>query len=269
MALAIFDLDETLIHGDCATLWSEQMGRLGWVDPQSFMQRNNELMAAYSKGELAMEVFMDFSLEPLIGRTPEEVAHLVGPWVEDYIEPIIFSDATKTIAAHRKAGDRILVISASGTHLVKPIAERLGVDEVLGIELEVKGGIYTGNTVGTLTYREGKITRLLEWLESAKPDVVGLQEIKTETAKFPTEAIAAAVEWTLAQPGNEDVRSVNAVVGETNDGFLNDIRGRHVRIIDARQAIESAATGPVAEGNVGAGTGKVVPPLPPVSPLIG
>ena len=70
MALAIFDLDETLIHGDCATLWSEQMGRLGWVDPQSFMQRNNELMAAYSKGELAMEVFMDFSLEPLIGRIP-------------------------------------------------------------------------------------------------------------------------------------------------------------------------------------------------------
>ncbi len=132
MALAIFDLDETLIHGDCATLWSEQMGRLGWVDPQSFMQRNNELMVAYSKGELAMEVFMDFSLEPLIGRTPEEVAHLVGPWVEDYIEPIIFSDATKTIAAHRKAGDRILVISASGTHLVKPIAERLGVDEVAG-----------------------------------------------------------------------------------------------------------------------------------------
>ena len=173
MALAIFDLDETLIHGDCATLWSEQMGRLGWVDPQSFMQRNNELMAAYSKGELAMEVFMDFSLEPLIGRTPEEVAHLVGPWVEDYIEPIIFSDATKTIAAHRKAGDRILVISASGTHLVKPIAERLGVDEVLGIELEVKGGIYTGNTVGTLTYREGKITRLLEWLDAEEENLEG------------------------------------------------------------------------------------------------
>ena len=133
MALALFDLDETLIHGDCATLWSEQMGRLGWVDPISFMQRNNELMDAYSRGKLAMETYMAFSLEPMIGRTPEEVAHLVGPWVEDHIEPIIFSDATRTIAAHRQAGDRILVISASGTHLVKPIAERLGIDEVLGI----------------------------------------------------------------------------------------------------------------------------------------
>ena len=173
MALAIFDLDETLIHGDCATLWSEQMGRLGWVDAKSFMQRNNELMDAYSRGELAMEDYMAFSLEPLIGRTPEEVEHLVGPWVEDFIEPIIFSDATRTIAAHRKAGDRILVISASGTHLVKPIAERLGIDEVLGIELEVDHGFYTGKTVGTLTYREGKITRLLEWLDEQEENLEG------------------------------------------------------------------------------------------------
>ena len=173
MALAIFDLDETLIHGDCATLWSEQMGRLGWVDPISFMQRNNELMDAYSRGELAMETYMAVSLEPMIGRTPEEVAHLVGPWVEEHIEPIIFSDATRTIAAHRQAGDRILVISASGTHLVKPIAERLGIDEVLGIELEVQHGLYTGNTVGTLTYREGKITRLLEWLDAEEENLEG------------------------------------------------------------------------------------------------
>jgi HAD superfamily phosphoserine phosphatase-like hydrolase len=94
---------------------------------------------------------MDFSLEPMIGRTPEEIEHLVAPWVEDFIEPIIFSDATKTIAEHRKAGDRILVISASGTHLVKPIAERLGIDEILAIELEVAHGVYSGKTVGTLT----------------------------------------------------------------------------------------------------------------------
>lgn len=78
----------------------------------------------------------------------------------------------------------------------------------------------------------------------------------TNTLSVP-EAMAASIEWTLAQPGNEDVRSVNAVVGETNDGLLNDIRGRHVRIADARRAIETARTGPVAEGNVGAGTGTV------------
>jgi len=116
---------------------------------------------------------MAFSLEPMAGRSPEDVAHLVEPWVEDVIEPIIFSDACKTLAAHRQAGDRILVISASGTHLVQPIAQRLGIDEVLGIELEVLNGVYTGNTLGTLTYREGKITRLLQWLETEQESLKG------------------------------------------------------------------------------------------------
>ncbi|WP_225772410.1 HAD family hydrolase [Pseudomonas sp. Marseille-Q5115] len=166
MPLAIFDLDETLIDGDCASLWSEQMARLGWVDPESFVRRDHELMAAYSRGELAMEDYMAFTLEPLIGRTEEEVDHLVGPWVEDVIEPLIFSDATRCIANHRAAGDRLLVISASGVHLVKPIAERIGIDEVLAIELDIAHGVYSGHTQGTLTYREGKVTRLMEWLQA-------------------------------------------------------------------------------------------------------
>jgi D-aminopeptidase len=68
-------------------------------------------------------------------------------------------------------------------------------------------------------------------------------------------AIEAVVRWTLERPGNADVRSVNAVVGETNDGYLNDIRGLHVTHLDLEAAIESAAAGPVEEGSVGAGTG--------------
>lgn len=91
--------------------------------------------------------------------------------------------------------------------------------------------------------------------------VAELGEIETPILLTNTlnvaEGVAAAIEWTLAQPGNAQVRSVNAVVGETNDGELNDIRGRHVTIADARRAIETARPGPVAEGAVGAGTGTV------------
>ncbi|WP_188035387.1 HAD family hydrolase [Pseudomonas sp. EZ-C24] len=173
MALAIFDLDETLIHGDCASLWGEHMVRLGWVDGESFLRRDRELMEAYSKGEMAMEDYMAFSLEPVAGRTLEELAHLVEPWVEDVIEPIIYGDACRCIAEHRKQGDRVLIISASGTHLVGPIAARLGVDEYLAIELEAVNGVYTGNTHGVLTYREGKITRLLEWLDQEQENLEG------------------------------------------------------------------------------------------------
>ena len=78
----------------------------------------------------------------------------------------------------------------------------------------------------------------------------------TNTLNVP-EAGAGIIGWTLRQPGNEQVRSVNAVVGETNDGTLNDIRGRHVTPADAIAAIEAAREGPVQEGSVGAGTGTI------------
>jgi D-aminopeptidase len=75
------------------------------------------------------------------------------------------------------------------------------------------------------------------------------------------DAAAALADWMLAQPGNEQVRSINPVVGETNDGWLNDIRGRHVRAEHVRAALTGAlsaeGTGPVAEGSVGAGTGTM------------
>ncbi|MHA6493966.1 HAD family hydrolase [Pseudomonas borbori] len=165
MALAIFDLDETLIHGDCASLWSEEMAKLGWVDAESFLDKDRELMALYAEGKLAMEDYMAFSLSPLVGRSAEEVAFVVEPYVEDVIEPLFYSDATRCLATHRQAGDRILIISASAHFLVSAIAARLNVDDVLAIDLELQHGHYSGRTQGVLTYREGKVNRLHTWLQ--------------------------------------------------------------------------------------------------------
>jgi len=80
--------------------------------------------------------------------------------------------------------------------------------------------------------------------------------VLTNTLNVST-AMEAVIEYTLGQKGNEKIQSVNAVVGETNDGHLNEIRGRHVTKGDVLEAIRSAVAGPVAEGNVGAGTGTV------------
>ena len=91
--------------------------------------------------------------------------------------------------------------------------------------------------------------------------IVELGEIETPILLTNTLAVGQAAEgtvrWTLAQPGNEAVQSVNAVVGETNDGRLNDIRARTITYQNALDAIEHATSGPVAEGSVGAGTGTV------------
>ena len=107
-------------------------------------------------------------------------------------------------------------------------------------------GVYVANAFG-------KAAGLLQ------VDELGTLEtpiVLTNTLNVGT-AIEAVVSWTLAQPGNENVRSVNAVVGETNDGYLNDIRGLHVTRNDVIAAIDGAKAGPVAEGAVGAGTGTV------------
>jgi len=80
--------------------------------------------------------------------------------------------------------------------------------------------------------------------------------VLTSTLSVGT-AVEAVVRWTLERPGHEEVRSVNAVVGETNDGQLNDIRGMHVTREDVVAAIDAARGGPVAEGSVGAGTGTL------------
>ncbi len=86
-----------------------------------------------------------------------------------------------------------------------------------------------------------------------------LGEIETPIALTNTLSVSRAAEalidWTLEQPGNEQVRSVNAIVGETNDGNLNDIRRRGVTVAHVREAIANAKGGPVDEGCVGAGTG--------------
>lgn len=110
----------------------------------------------------------------------------------------------------------------------------------------VPAGLSVGNGFGKLM----GATQIVELGEIETPIVL------TNTLAVPR-AADAILDWTLAQPGNETVQSVNPVVGETNDGILNDIRRRVLTAEHVRQAIDCAAGGPVAEGSVGAGTGTV------------
>jgi len=111
---------------------------------------------------------------------------------------------------------------------------------------KVAGAVFVGNAFGKLAGS----TQVNELGTIETPIVL------TNTLSVGT-AMDAVVRYTIAQPGNEQVRSVNAVVGETNDGGLNDIRGLHVTRDHVIAAITGAAGGAVAEGTVGAGTGTV------------
>ena len=173
MTLAIFDLDDTLIDGNSPSLWLDHLADLGWLDRDSFIPREQELVTQYAALQISLEDYFAFSLQPLVGRTPEEVDYIAGPFVEEVIEPLIHSDAMRTVARHRATGERILIISATPSFLVRAIAERLGIADVLGTDLELQHGYYSGRISGIATAREGKIQRLAQWLETQDETLAG------------------------------------------------------------------------------------------------
>lgn len=135
--------------------------------------------------------------------------------------------------------------------LIKGDSVRTGVTAILAhsgnlFQQKVPAAIFVGNGFGKLA----GVTQVAELGNIESPVIL------TNTLNVAT-GIDAVVSYTLSQQGNENIQSVNAIVGETNDGYLNDIRGRHVRQQDVLQAIGNAKSGPVEEGNIGAGTGTV------------
>ena len=137
------------------------------------------------------------------------------------------------------------------TTLIKGSDIRTGVTAILPhggnlFQEKVPAAVHIGNAFGKLMGS----TQVNELGEIETPILL------TNTLNVPRIA-DAVLDWMLALPGNEQVRSVNPLVGETNDGFLNDIRGRHVGREEVFAALKSAKSGEVAEGSVGAGTGTV------------
>ena len=141
-------------------------------------------------------------------------------------------------------------VQVGHTSMIEGDSKRTGVTAILPhgeniFQEKVPAAVFVGNGFGKLAG-----STQIEELGNIETPI-----ILTNTLNVAT-GINAVIKYTLNQKGNEDVRSVNAVVGETNDGYLNDIRGQHVKIEDVISAIENAGTN-VKEGNVGAGTGTI------------
>ncbi len=94
-------------------------------------------------------------------------------FITRHIHPIIYAQGLKVLAEHKAKGHKLILLSATGEHLVHPIAKALGMDVVMAINLETINGVYTGKTRGVMTFREGKVTRLQSWLERRQIDLTG------------------------------------------------------------------------------------------------
>jgi HAD superfamily hydrolase (TIGR01490 family) len=162
--LALFDLDETLIAGDSDYEWGLFLVERGVVDRATYGARNQEFYEQYRAGTLVLNDFLDFQLYPLsqFSRTQLDAWH--AQFVTSRILPMIRPGARALLDRHRDAVQ--VVITATNRFVTGPIAAALGVPNLLATELEEVDGRFTGRARGTPCFREGKVTRLEEWLAS-------------------------------------------------------------------------------------------------------
>ncbi|MCG8325004.1 MAG: HAD-IB family hydrolase [Thiotrichales bacterium] len=165
MKIALFDLDNTLIAGDSDYLWGEYLCEQGHVDAQLYHAGHDRYYQDYLNGVLNVSEFLQFQLGPLAGKSACDLAG----WQEDYIDtkikPIILDAGRLLIDKHRKQGHTLIIITATNRFLTQPVARLLQVDELIATEPGMDGDVYTGKPVGTPAYREGKVSRLEQWLD--------------------------------------------------------------------------------------------------------
>lgn len=173
MALAIFDLDNTLLVDDSDHLWGEYLAEEGVVDGEHYRRENDRFLHEYQQGRLDIHEFLRFSLQVLARHEPSELARLRAGFLERKIVPIVAPRAPALLTRHRDAGDHLMIITATNRFVTEPIARLLGVDTLIATEPAMSGGRYTGDVAGTPCFREGKVERLQQWLAEHGGDLDG------------------------------------------------------------------------------------------------
>ena len=173
VTLAIFDLDNTLIGGDSDHLWGCFVCETGLVNSTDFAARNEQFYADYLAGTLDIDAYLRFALSPLVGRSRSELDALHREFMASKIEPILLPRAAELVASHRSRGHELIIITATNSFITRPIAQAIGISELLACEGEIINGRYTGEPLGIPTYREGKVKRLREWLKHRETSLDG------------------------------------------------------------------------------------------------
>jgi HAD superfamily hydrolase (TIGR01490 family) len=166
MALALFDLDNTLIAGDSDHGWGEFLCRKGYVDAQAYKDRNNYYLNQYEEGLLDPYEYLEFALQPLTQNDAATLAGWHAEFMQETILPMLLPTAVDLLDAHRNRGDHIVVITSTNRFVVEPIVAALGgAHDILATEPELIDGRYTGKIVGEPCFREGKVRRMAQWLK--------------------------------------------------------------------------------------------------------
>jgi HAD superfamily hydrolase (TIGR01490 family) len=162
--LALFDLDNTLLSGDSDFEWAQFLIEQGVLDREVYEARNNEFYEQYKNGTLDIHEFLDFQLKPLSHHPRRVLDEWHSQFMREKILPMIRAGARALVRRH--ADDLCALVTATNSFVTAPIAREFGITTLIATEPAHVGGEFTGEVVGTPSFREGKLKRVEEWLNA-------------------------------------------------------------------------------------------------------
>lgn len=178
MKLTLFDLDHTLLPIDSDYSWGVFTTVIGWTDPDVFQRQNDLFYTQYKAGTLDIAEYVRFATDAIRtrGATQSIAAH--ADFMRTVIEKELKPVALELVKRHQDAGDTVVIVTATNEFVTRPIAQALGVSELIAVELEREQatpvnagtGWFTGAIKGVPSAREGKVTRVTQWLAERRLD---------------------------------------------------------------------------------------------------
>ena len=166
MQLALFDLDNTLLTGDSDSGWISYLVDQGILDRQTFEQQNAVFFAQYQAGTLDIDEYHAFQMQSLTCLPRAALERHLDDYLETRIRPMITEKARSQVNRHLENGDLCALVTATNCFITSPICREFGIPHLIATVAAQENGEFTGKPRGTPSFREGKISRVDEWLES-------------------------------------------------------------------------------------------------------
>ena len=173
MALALFDLDNTLLNGDSDHSWGLFLAEIGAVESVEHNAKQDQFYQQYKNGTLNILEFCEFQFKVFTRYPLKQLQQWHAEYMQTIIEPMIVSGKAQLIEQHRIAGDQIIIITATNDFVTAPIAKRLGVETLIATRAEFIDGKFTGKVAGTPCFQKGKVQRLEQWLADRDASLEG------------------------------------------------------------------------------------------------
>jgi len=205
MALALFDLDKTLLDCDSDFEWGQFLVSKKLVDEEEYARANQYFYEEYQRGTLDIVEFSAFSFKPLSELKLSTLNELHQEFMQNIIIPMIRSQSQVTIDKHHAQGDTSIMITATNSFIARPIAKHFGIQHLIATEPKIINGKYTTEIEGTPCFQEGKVTRLNDWMKTNNANLEGSYLYSDSMNDLP---LLEAVETAIAVQPDDTLKAI-------------------------------------------------------------